>query len=196
MGQSDRPGMTLGRKVAYAIAVLVVLLLAAYRFGLFGLFPLTDEPPIRVKNGSIVIELDKGEWVNGGDDSWSPSMGTSSGDFSVRVVDGPGDCRQGRKATGKIVHLSYSVIGSGKFHFTVGRKFPWIFSRHTEVGPKKLLTLSDSKKQLRYPATKDEGYISEIVVEGGGAPWGCTFDQYYEGLEIYICPSTSTNECK
>lgn len=182
----------MGRKVAYAIAVLVILLLAAYLFGLY--YPLGDEPPIRVKNGSLVIELGEGEWENGGDDSWSPSKGSHTGNFLVRV-DGPGkgDCQKTSTATGKMVDLSYSA--GGGVSFQAGKKFPWIGRPwQTQVRPRKDLVRSG--RTLTYnPA---EGYIKEIVVKGGGTPWTCTFDQKYDddALMIYICSSPDATECK
>ena len=196
MGQSDRPGMTVGRKVAYAIAVLVVLLLAAYLFGLY--YPLGDEPPIRVKNGSIVIELGEGEWENGGDDSWSPSKGKHTGDFLVRV-DGPGkgDCEKTSIATGKMVDLSYSA--SGGVSFQAGRKHPIFWPLRTQVRQQKALKLSESKRQLTYPdpPTNDKGYISEIAVIGGGAPWTCSFELKDDNLVISICSSPSIlDQCR
>ena len=44
----------------------------------------SDEPPIRVKNGSMKIALVSSEWVAAGQ-AWTPLAGTNAGGFIVVV---------------------------------------------------------------------------------------------------------------
>jgi len=100
-----RAATTVPRMIALALAVLVlaVLLLLLLR-----LFALGDEPPVRVRNGSMNIELVQGQWDDGGD-GWSPSTGWLWGTFEVKVTSANGHaCNDGQAGNGKEVLVQYS----------------------------------------------------------------------------------------
>ena len=178
MTQNDRNGSVASgaRRGLGAVMTLVVLAAVVLAVGAWRPSPQAgDEPPIRVKNGSMHITLDSGSWADNGD-AWSPSGGGNSGGYDVKVQCGSGaSCANGAKASGNLVRV---VFSDG---FTV----TFTPSGRTLIRPKSQLTkVSDSL--LRY-GTPGSGYVQKVEVLGGGRPFLCTFNSANALTEITIC---------
>ena len=174
-----------------AIAVLAAVVVVVVR--LFRVSVLGNEPPIRVKNGSIQIDVSAGNnWKENDDDgSWSPDQGAHPDLFSVKVT-GQGataGCLNGLTAAGKMIDVSYS--GGGGVLFRATKQVLRKYTRVTGFGG----DLVPEGQYLRYDKG-GAGYISGIVVRGGGSLWNCTFNQKDASLEIYICSSPDAPACK
>ena len=115
-GQAPRrAATTVPRMIAIALAVLVLAVLSLL---LLRLFAPGDEPPIRVRNGSMDIELVQGQWDDSGD-GWSPSGGWNWGTFEVKVTSANGHaCSDGQAGNGKEVWVRYSGSDRTEISFT------------------------------------------------------------------------------
>lgn len=141
---------------------------------------LSNEPPIRVRNGSMKITLDTGDWNDDGD-AWSPSTGNNGGGFTVTVDCAPGfSCENGQTAIGKEVSVLYS--DKTEVTFTVAGS-----SGKTKVRPKNKLARATSR-ELQYGQPGDKGYITGVVVKDGGNRWSCTFSSREALSVINIMP--------
>jgi hypothetical protein len=149
-----------------------------------------DEPPIRVKNGSMDIELANDTWQSNGD-AWSPSKGKNRGKFGVRVESGNNySCKEGQTASGRVVAITYS--DEVTITFTPAG---WFYRTRSLVQEKaKLARVTDNPPPqydtLRY-GTPGEGHIRLIEVKDkdGNTTWKCGFDSDEELVAINICPA-------
>jgi hypothetical protein len=177
-------GLTLRHWVLLAAVLVGPAVAGAYWFGpLLGLPQ--EEPPIRVKNGSMLFELVKAnEWTEEADKSgWSPRNGLDKGQWSVKVVSGAGHtCPDGATATGNSVAITYS----DNFVARIG---PRQGSGRLKVGSRSAdFTKGPAAFQLRYPTANENGWIKEIRVTGGGGTWRpCTFASRAQLVEIRLC---------
>lgn len=127
----------------------------------------TYEPPIRVRKGSMILELDLDEWIDTPSDppnSWSPGTGGVRGGQSLKVeVTGVAGCSTMK---GKKVELTYSDGTKVTIQATGVR---------TKVRPKDKLSPSADMKRLTYQ--RADGFIKELKVTAGGPPSSCTFEE-------------------
>jgi hypothetical protein len=144
---------------------------------------LSDEPPIRVRNGSMTITLDSGDWKDDGD-AWSPSTGNNGGGFTVTVDCAPGcNCENGQTASGKEVWVLYSDKTEVTFRSTGS-------SGKTKVQPKNKLAKAKAR-ELQYGQAGDKGYIIAVGVRDGANKWSCTFSSHEALSAINIIPMSN-----
>ncbi len=143
-----------------------------------------DEGPIIVRNGSINIETQDGQWQDGNSEWINQTSGTvNSGELWVKVTSSTGTCR----ASGKPVHIQYSVPGNQVTFTTSG---VWWFSK-TRVSPKSAIALVDSK-HLRAGTAGDGGHITEVRTQN----LTCTLSANSSNVEINICSSSKVTACQ
>lgn len=167
------------KNVYTRLVVVVALLVALAGIGfVVSVVAQGDEPPIRVRNGSMEVELVSGTWVESGD-AWSPSTGATAGTYFVKVVGGTGfTCEANRTVgSGNVVSVSYSDGVMIRFTPANGK---------TGVRPKSDLTRV-TPALLRH-GTAGTGHISGVTVTG---PAGvtCSFPTAAALSEIRICPA-------
>jgi hypothetical protein len=173
-----KPKMTTARWIA--ILVIIGALLGLGYCAARVLLQLGDEPPIRVRNGSMKLELDRGEWKDNGD-GWSPSAGKNSGGFTVKVESSPGySCGPGQPVRGSEVLFSYSDSTEVKVSSPGS-------SGRTKVQPKDTLRKA-SLTLLEYGQAGDQGYITAVEVKDGGTRWRCEFKDGNALRVISVCP--------
>ena len=163
------------------VAVLIVLVGG----GLYMVMSLLgDEPPIRVRNGSMDIELVQGQWDDSGD-GWSPSGGWNWGTFEVKVTSANGHpCGDGQTGSGKEVWVRYSDRTEISFTSTGS------MMGKTRVKPKNKLE-KVSPQLLRHGGAADGGFIVAVGAKGGGKPWSCEFKERSDLDVISICPRSN-----
>ena len=156
--------------VATAVAVgLGIVIGAGAVIGYFSIMATGDEPPIRVRNGSIQMEVlhSSRHWKPVGNDgmTWKLSAG-------VRLVDpywlylaptAPADCGNTGSVNGKIVRY---ILDDGTWVQAESK------NKKTEVTSSKPLTRSADYKTLSYGAAAN--YIKEIQLDGVSL---CNFSQ-------------------
>ena len=176
-GSNRRSGNRWG-VIAAVVGVTVVLgLLAACSRELVA--PLTgDEPPIRVRGGTMYLDLltdkntdfekddvnDKKKWHIKGEPP------RKKNDFFVVVLSGSSGCDR-KTATGNKVDVEYSGGQSVEFKSN---------SNKTKITAQKDLE-HPSAKLLKYEV--QGGFISAIKVNGQEL---CSFDEYDPALHIYL----------
>ena len=147
--------------------------------------PTGDEPPIRVRNGSVDVELpETADWTADGD-AWTPSKGRGSGTFQVKVESAPGySCKAGQTGSGKEVWVWYSETAEQVTFKSEGRPE----RRRSGQRP------SSRKPAIRYLRYGQEkpGYITGVGVRDGSKTWSCTFSSAAELIAIDICSSPGT----
>jgi hypothetical protein len=138
-----------------------------------------DEPPIRVKNGSMTLTLVSSEW-KGSERAWTPLAGTNAGGFIVVVeVRSRSRYALGQPVFGKEVEISYS--DGAVIKFKIGGR-----PGKTKVTPKRLLKkISDQVLEYGQPG---KGYITGVEVKVPGTSWRCTFRGRTGLSEIDIYP--------
>jgi hypothetical protein len=158
-----------------AVLGLVVGLLGALMIGVL-LSRTGDEPPIRVKGGSIELELLEPDglfsrkWNEDGNTKKKWTLGGKRKDdaYQILVAYTGGACRHGGYTQGRIVKLHYSK-NSGLVQVKAEDK-------RTKVDADADMARLPDSKVLVYPATEagPSGYITKIEVDN--APF-CDFDQ-------------------
>ncbi len=161
--------------------LLVVVLAALVGAGIYMVMSLAgDEPPIRVRNGSMEVELAWGEWKADGD-AWTPSEGKSRKTFTVKVFSANGHaCQAGQTGSGKEVLVRYSP--KKEFSF----KSAGLFNPKTKVKPKDEFA-KITPPLLRYGQPDDQGYVVGVETKDGASTWNCTFERRDQLSEIRIC---------
>lgn len=162
--------------------LIVVVLLALVGVSLYVVMSLLgDEPPIRVRNGSMEVVLAQGEWKDDGD-AWTPSEGKSGKGFTVTVVSANGHaCQNGQTGSGKEAWILYS--GKTEFSF----RFAGLFNPKTKVRPKDKLA-KVTPQMLRHGQPGDQGYIIGVGTKDGANTWSCTFTSRDQLSVIVLCP--------
>jgi hypothetical protein len=174
-----KPKLTTRQWIVIAAAVIVLAgLVAAARWVYFA----SEEPPIRVRNGSMNLVLDSGTWVTNGS-AWSPSVGAITGKYDVKVDLAEGiTCLSGTTATGNVIKITYGDSPNPIMITPAAKK--------TQVTPKGGFTNpTPIPRLLRYGTAGDGKYIRQIEVLGGGSSFSCSFNNAQELFEIIICPS-------
>jgi len=171
------------RMKMFAGAAILVLVIAGL-FVLQRVKSAQEEAPIIVRNGSINIETQDGQWNDGGNEWINQTSGTvNSGELWVKVTSSTGTCR----ASGKPVHIQYSVPGNQVTFTTSG---VWWFSK-TRVSPKSAIALVDST-HLRAGNARDGGHITEVRTQN----LTCTLSANSSNVEINICSSSKVTACQ
>jgi hypothetical protein len=142
-----------------------------------------DEPPIRVRNGSMTIALVSSEWKPSGQ-AWTPLDGTNAGGFIVVVEVAKRSGRVlGQPVFGKEVEISYS--DGTVIRFKRGPQ-----SKKTKVTPKRVLQqTADPVLEYGQPG---KGYISGVEVKDRSTSWRCAFGSraMLSEIDIYPLPHT------
>ena len=185
--------------IGTAAAVVVI---AGVVVALDQLKVLSDEPPIRVRNGSIEVHAgveDQQPWHwtaedDGDDDENDPSFSHEPNhihpelldkDLYVKVVPGTGAQCNPAVGSGRQILIDY---GSGP-PARVRRSRSGIVNQRTKVRPKDAFTLDATGAVLM---SSGAGFVKRVRV---GAV-DCSFTTK-EGLDtIYICMSVSDGACK
>lgn len=143
---------------------------------------MSDEPPIRVRNGSMRIELINGEWM-GSDNAWTPKNGKSKPGFVVVVERATlvGTTVE-RPVYGTRVDVTYSDGKVVKFRHHRG-------SGKTKVTPKGILTRA--KPWLLVYGTAGTGCIASVQVKNAGALRRFGFQQARSLVSVLIYPMPS-----
>ena len=171
------------RKLFLTVAIAVLALIVA-AFVLARIRASQDEGPIIVQNGSIDIETGDGEWKDGGNHWFKDSPGTvNGGDLWVKVTSSTGTCR----ATGKPVHIEYSVPGNQVTFTTTGM---WWFAK-TIVTPRSGIALVD-RQHLRAGSPGDGGHITEVRAQSQT----CSLTPQSQNVRIAICSSSTVTDCR
>lgn len=137
-----------------------------------------DEPPIRVRNGSLELRLDVREkWKTSGTNWKITGAKRNNDEYLVFVTFNSGTpCTGNGSATGSSIEITYFVAAGN----TKSVKLT-VDGKHTLVDSDAPLQISTDKKVLSYsPGT---GYIQSISV--GGKPF-CTFTDQTQLANMYI----------
>ncbi len=171
------------RNKMYAAAAFLVLVLVGV-FILQRIRSSDEEAPITVKNGSIDIETQDGEWKDGTSEWINQTTGkANAGDLWVKVTSSTGTCR----ASGKPVHIQYSQPGVQVTFTTSGM---WWFAK-TRVNPKSAIAFVDGK-HLRAGNAGDGGHITEVRAQN----LTCSLSPNSSNVEISICSSSKVTACQ
>jgi hypothetical protein len=154
---SDNPRMLL------AVAAFAALLTGAVTYGFFQLVLADDEAPIRVRHGSIILEVvDSGvEWRQIGADQkhWKLSRGSRQSDryqLYLAPTD-PAHCQNTTQATGGVLRFVLNDTPTMWVEVkSVGRK--------TDVTSSIPLELSANGRELSFGDTGN--YVTSIVLDG------------------------------
>ena len=148
----------------------------------------SNEPPIRVRNGSMKITLDAGDWKEDGD-AWSPSTGNNGGGFTVTVDCAPGfSCENGQTASGTEVWVLYDDKAEVTFKCAGS-------SGKTKVRPKNTLAKA-AFGELQHGQPGDKGYITGVGVKDGAKKWSCTFRSREALSVINIIPMPNAHRAQ
>jgi hypothetical protein len=185
-----RPKLTTYQWILIAAGIVVATVLIGG--ALLYLMGPGDEQPIRVRNGSMDLELlqaktQPNKWEDNGGDGWSQSEGKSSGLFYVKVLSAnPDGCASPATANGRFVTISYTDGVTVTFRHA---KKSFYSSPKTKVDEKDEFT-NPSALLLRHGTPGDpEHYISRIRVSGGTTDLKCKFRNAAELTEIMVCPA-------
>jgi hypothetical protein len=177
----DHPAALAVAAVAGALALAGILYVART------LADTGDEPPIRVKNGSLELQLQsrKHTWhqVNATDAkhwdiSGHPERGKNQIDVTMAVAPGAGPSCAAHSGSGDTLVLTYNN-GTGKA-VTVTIKSDG--DKHTTVESTDNLTLVGSKKD-RLLAYDVQGYISSVAIDSKPL---CTFTAPEQLSEVVV----------
>ena len=142
-----------------------------------------DEPPIRVRNGSMTMTLVSSEWKASGR-AWTPRDGTNAGGFIVVVEVATRSGRMlGQPVFGREVEVAYS--DGAVIRFKRGRS-----SKKTKVTPKRVLQkTADPVLEYGQPG---KGYITGVEVKDRGTSWRCAIGSraMLSEIDIYPLPHT------
>jgi hypothetical protein len=167
----------------YATVAVIVLVIAGI-FVLQRIRSSDEEAPIIVKNGSIDIETQDGEWKDATSEWINQTSGTvNAGDLWVKVTSSTGTCR----ASGKPVHIQYSQPGVQVTFTTSGM---WWFAK-TRVSPRSAIAFVDGK-HLRAGNAGDGGHITEVRAQN----LTCSLSPNSSNVEISICSSSKVTACQ
>lgn len=157
------------RQHRVALAVAAVVGAAAGAFCCVMLTTSTgDEPPIRVRNGSLELHVLSGAetWKKTGN-HWNITGGKRlNDDYQIAVTSNPGAaCSGNGSATGTPLRITY-FDGTATLKYVELK----VNGKHTEVESNAALQISTDKKVLSY--NPETGYIQNIYINGNNV---CTF---------------------
>jgi hypothetical protein len=138
-----------------------------------------DEPPIRVRNGSMTLTLVSSEW-KASEKGWTPLDGTNAGGFIVVVEVATRSGRVlGQPVFGTEVGISYS--DGAVIRFKHGAR-----PKKTKVTPKR--ALKKKKDDVLEYGQAGKGYITGVEVKDRNTSWRCAFNSRDGLSEIDIYP--------
>jgi hypothetical protein len=141
-----------------------------------------DEPPIRVKNGSLVITLDASKWKKKRS-GWQPQKGHSGESYDVVVIKGDGSTfTLDKNKIYQRIRIEYDD-GAAVIIESEGR------GKKTSITCNRSLHRV-SPNQIIY-GEKNKGYISGVYAGANGPPPSkpdCSFRSARELREIIISP--------
>ncbi len=155
-----------------------------------------NEPPIRVRNGSMIFELvtknwPSAKWSSDGN-NWTPSEGTSKGTLQVVVQSANGyDCPAGKSYQGNSVEVAYDKTTKVTVHGSGNGK--------TFLTPKAALDLvAGSNDTVLKHGEDGVGVITSFVVRGHGQPQTCsvTPGAAHPTIDVLICSWDPAKPCK
>jgi hypothetical protein len=185
----DHPVAITVAAVAGAAALFGILYLA----GGFAVADTGDEPPIRVKNGSVDFYLatSKDRWNQGADTKhWKISGGKRAKDqLDVVIAVNAGAICNAQSGTGDQVTLVYDNGNGTTTNISIATDPENPKQKHSGVfgAELKLSTvLLDKNRLLTYgDPTNQKGYISRILLDDGNPPM-CTFTDRKQLAELVI----------
>lgn len=196
---ADSGSSTWEQAVTLAVVAAVAL---AVGYGIKDWFStLGDEPPIRVKNGSMELRLDTGIWEEDacpGNPSrpcaWRPSDGESRSTFAV-VVQSRTVCAVPGDATIDRIALVYS--DNKRFMLKPGNRQDGGRLATMVRPPAPLKPDPQNPAWLRYDAG---GFVKEMHLDGDDAQgnpasWSCTFADVEDLEEACIASSGKKDAC-
>jgi ketosteroid isomerase-like protein len=171
---SDNPRMLL------AVAGFAALLTGAVSYGVFKILATGDEPPIRVRHGSIILEVVHSdvEWRQIGSDQkhWKLSRGTRQSD-RYQLYLAPSDPTHCQNTTQTAADVLRFVLDDNPTMWievkSVGRK--------TDVTSSIPLELSANERELSFGGTGN--FVTSIVLDGTAR---CSFAAKDPGLHTFI----------
>lgn len=180
----DGQGMSTTQKVLIALGIVAVGVLA------YSLLTTTsEEPPIRVKKGSIILDLvstGTEQWQqNPSDKTWFISDGENSNEeygIGLKIEGNPSQC-QNVPAKAKIVTVTFS---SG-VDFRLQHQ-----QKKTKVNAPNG-TVKKSPTRIEYPF---QGYITKLDFQGGGPGGGCQFADEYGLKSLCLCVGSCGTKCQ
>ena len=120
-----------------------------------------DEPPIRVKNGTLDLWLlsNRGEWTQDGNSrNWKLPGRRKSDDLGIVIAVGDGAvCKAPLERTGRKLEVHYSDATEVDLQST---------GNHTKLTASKDLTIRRGTAQLLTYQGGPDDYISSIVLDG------------------------------
>lgn len=155
------------------------LIVGSGLFMLVNYFDAADEPPIRVKNGSLELEIPLiyGPWKQNGDARhWKTSGKTrKSTDLSVMLTVASGVACQPKSGIGGVLTVKYSDNQTVTIDGT---------KKHTHVVGMSDLVLDSAEHALSYKAA---GYISDITLASGATTvLTCHFSKATDLADLWI----------
>lgn len=180
-GRDDGRRIALSRTQLIALTAGAALVGATVGFMIFRALAAGDEPPIRVKGGSVGAEIAQW-WEPAGPNSWNlkSSGSNGSGEYYFKIVQSGGICSSTTVPTvAKTVRVDHP-----------NERF---ILQHNN-SKTKLITLGNAAKKspsvVHYEG-EPSNYVTKIWVHGPGAgdPWTCDFDNKGEFKEACLCVS-------
>lgn len=171
--------------VVGALAALALAGFLVYRFFLAS----DDEPPIRVKNGSLELELcDGSHWASQAD-RWEPPKGRNNGGFWVTFAAASGHRCATLMATGKQVQIYYSTSPNTP-------QVLMLPHYRTRVQPKPNVSPKTGQGEILTSGQPgDTAYISKVEVLGGAQPETCSFNSDAELTYVDISTNGAYRTC-
>jgi hypothetical protein len=189
-GTSPRAARWMRRTVVVGVGLILLatLVVAARQRG--------DEPPIRVRNGSMIFQLEttnwpSAKWVVDGD-NWAPSQGSSKGMLRAVIQTADGyDCPAGTTLQGTSVAVTYDQTTTVTIHGgPQGRTF---------LTPRNLLTLVPGSNDTQLVHGQGgTGRVTGLTVRGAGPPKSCSVlpSAPQPKLDVLICSWDLTRPCQ
>ena len=149
-----------------------------------------DEPPIRVRSGSMIFEVTPpARWVADGG-NWTPSTGTNQGSLRVVVLSA-----EGYNCTGTYQGTSVEVT----YDQTTTVRLVRGGNGRTVLAPGNVLTLvpGSNDSQLVH-GQGGTGRITGLVVRGAGQPSSCSVQPNapQPRIELLVCSWDPSRPCQ
>ena len=162
---------TIGALTVLAATTVVLHRMRIIDFDVLGIFTDSDEAPIRVRNGSVDMQIVSGsqKWENDNGEWKIKNTKRFKEEFEVTVAVRSGaDCAPSHVATGAAVVVTFSDDTKVTF-LSAGKR--------TRIKPSAGSLQKVNDQQLRY-GTSGAGHIKQVAVGTPGSPTPiCTFAQ-------------------
>ena len=148
---------------------LVVGLAAAALWLILQFLAATAEPTIRIRGGSVVVEIDAAEWVEKGPPKWSHNGEERENErYTAQLTTSSGTtCPD---ITGPVEQVRIKTSDNQQVILIINNK-------RTLVNPGGGELKKEQPRVLRLVETKEGAFVEELHLHGTGtgAPWSCTF---------------------